>query len=394
MGSNLLELHGVSATSDSLFESVCLQLQVLSSSEIAKWDLSDPRLTVSQLFRSRGRAGDLALSTTILSKEQVGDFEVVGVLSEWLCMTIEIFLENGNRRTYPSSAAGRPTLRVYRYERAGFPYYDSIIRTSACTCPPHVVQGVPIVSHELRLGVWNLSGAANMEKRLIIDEIVSQQQIDIVCIQESHLYAQSIETSHYHWVLGPQTSNRASRGCGFLISKRLRFRYSFKSYSVNICHLEVAFSSDAPPFYIICVHKHSEGAARSALETGQLTSIIRELRAKGEIILVGDFNAHLGQDLYNAEQRVVGKILCHSVSNTNGHSIFDMCEQLELRALTTIHHYSTRFTWYRPNGKSQIDHVFKPESSLYKIGSLRGRWTRYSDHKLITFILRMTLPRE
>lgn len=130
------------------------------------------------------------------------------------------------------------------------------------------------------------------------------------------MYAQSIETSHYHWKLGPQTSGRASRGCGFLISKRLKFHYSFKSYSINICHLEVIFTSDAPPLYIICVHKYSEGAPRSALETGQLASIVRELKTKDEIILVGDFNAHLGKDLFNAEQRVIGKILCHPLSNT------------------------------------------------------------------------------
>lgn len=75
-----------------------------------------------------------------------------------------------------STVAGRPVLRIYHYERAGSPCYDSILR--ATSSPSNIVQEVPNVSHELRLGVWNLFGAASAEKRMIIDEMVTQQKSD------------------------------------------------------------------------------------------------------------------------------------------------------------------------------------------------------------------------
>lgn len=385
VGVNLLELHGVPGNCDSLLKSILHQLQMLRSDLIEEVSFSELRLKVIQLLQGRGRPGDLALSAGTSTTDQIGGYEVINIISQWLHVNIEIFQESGNRRTYPSTLSGRPTLRIYQYEHQNLQFYDSILKVSQC---PFNNEN-HLVKHELRIGVWNLSGAANVEKRMVIDELVYQQQSDIVCIQESHLYAQSAETSHYFWRLGPQTNNRASRGCGYLVSKHLKYLVSFKAYSTNICHLAVTFAKDIPVLYIICVHKHSEGTPRSALETGQLTSIVRDLKSKGEIVLVGDFNSHVGRDLLSADQNVIGEILHHQLSNVNGRSLYSMCDQLELQILTTKLHSSTKCTWFRANGKSQIDHVIKPASSLYKISNLRGRWTKHSDHKLMTFILEM-----
>lgn len=300
-------------------------------------------------------------------------------------MTIEIFLDSGNRRIYPSSVYGRPILRFYQYHHEGHTYYDSILHTTTLspTNPP-ANRTAPL---KLRLGVWNLSGAASVTKRMVIDKIVHQQHADIVCIQESHLLAQSVESSHYYWRLGPQTPTRASRGCGFLFSKRLPHHTLLTIHSVNICQLDLTSAGGNLMFTIVCVHRQSEGSVRGPMEMGLLTSLMRSLmqKAEGSVILVGDLNSHLGLDLFHPGQQIIGQILHHPTSNTNGHSLYDMCAQLELRVLTTLSHTSTRCTWFRTSGSSQLDHVIQPAHAAYEVSLLRGCWTKYSDHKLITF---------
>lgn len=241
----------------------------------------------------------------------------------------------------------------------------------------------------LRLGTWNVSGALGLEKRMMIDHIATHRQLDILCIQESHLHAQETTSTHFDWLLGPLPllQNRPSRGCGFLVRKRFPYPVQFKSYSSNICRLTVSLSASRR-LNILCIHKLSEGDPRSSLETGRILSITRALLLQGEVILCGDMNSHFGQDLLGEiDSGLLGPFLYHAISNSNGRDLYAVCEQLNLRIETTRRHPSTRSTWYRSTGRSQIDHVMIPISSEHILTELRGRWAACSDHKIITFNL-------
>lgn len=393
MGSYRLQLYDIPRTGDSLLLSVLHQIQLFKND---KTDLADQvpqlRLQVCDLLRQRGEIGDAEHSVNFLSESCVGGFPEISVLSKWLMATIEVYFEDGNRRTYPSLHPNRPVLQIYQYQINSQPYYDSITEKILISTPePESPQVHPRIK-SLCLGTWNVLGATSIEKRLLIDELIHQHQIDILCLQESHLYAQSLETSRYKWLLGPQPTTRASRGCGFMIRKQLDLAYKFRVHTNNICHLELTFINEAQKLYIICVHKYSEGDIRSTLETSQLTSIIRSLMLQGEVILCGDLNSHFGKDIHG-HQNIVGPVLCHKKTNNNGQELFALCEELNLRILTTIFHSSTECTWYRSGSKSQLDHVITPGNAHYHITKLHGHWTKYSDHKLLVLSLHMPSPR-
>lgn len=392
VGSYRLQLFDIPRTGNCLLLSVLHQVQLSKNddAELAHNQLPQLRLLVCDLLTQRGDTGDAEQSANFLSENCVGGYPVIGVLSKLLEATIEVYLEDGNRRTYPSFRPDRPVIRIYKYHINSQPYYDSItglINISASESP----QVRPRITN-LCLGTWNVLGSTSIEKRLIIDELIHQQHLDILCVQESHLFAQNLETPHYRWLLGPQVITRASRGCGFLINKQLDLAYNFKVHTNNICHLEITFTAEAPKLFIICIHKYSEGDIRSTIETGHLTSIVRDLMLQGDVIICGDLNSHLGKDLLDGEQNILGPILCHDTTNMNGQQLFEMCDQLNLRVPTTFLHGSTRCTWYRSSGKSQLDHIIIPLNANYHITNLHGHWTKYSDHKLLVLTLHMPLP--
>lgn len=381
MGNFRITLLGLPRSGDCLLASVLCQMQqvegITPNIEQVYTQVSFLRSIVCRILHDRSRACDEEMAREFCRPDCIGDYEVVNILCHWLDVNIEIFKDDGNKRIYPAVHSGRPVLRVHRFQHDSHVYYDSV-----CSFIAHRLE-------ILKLGSWNLSGATSIEKRMVIDELISHHQLDILCVQETHLYAQSLSTARYDWKLGPQTQSRASRGCGFIVSKSFQHKVEFESYSSNICQLTVTFGTNTKLF-ILCVHKMSEGDGRSSLETGRILSIMRNLISKGEVVLCGDMNSHIGKDMCSSiEPSILGEFLYHPESNSNGRDLYGMCEQLNLRVDTSMHHYSTRCTWYRSSGRSQIDHVITPIASKYTLASLRGRWTKYSDHKLITFQLRL-----
>jgi hypothetical protein len=123
----------------------------------------------------------------------------------------------------------------------------------------------------LNLCSWNVRGAGDDIKRIMIDAELMRKKISIASIQESHLRAKFLSSTSYYWILGPQPLNqtRASRGVGFLIRHELRqFVISVSFPTVNIGILTFKLPLMPQPFHLVNIHKCSEGDARGAIETG------------------------------------------------------------------------------------------------------------------------------
>lgn len=383
VGDFRLDLFGLPPSNDSLLLSILQQLAPVNplppTLESLTHQVPHFQVSVSNFLRQLDRPIE---ANHFSSANFVGSLRDIGPICQYLNVNIEVFMDDAHRRTYPAACINPPTLRIYQYYLGLNYYFDGLVD----------YRSSPL--KQLRIGTWNLLGATSLEKRLIVDEFSRQHQLDVLCIQESHLYTQLLETPRYKWMLGPQQPGRASRGCGFLINKQLDIAPEFKIYSANLCHLALTLPKVSKVHFILCVHRLSEGNPGSSIEAGHLLSIIRNLMTIGEVLVCGDFNSHLGKELLQSEQTSIGPILCHQVSNSNGNILFDLCQQLDLHVSTTSHHHSTLTTWYRSSGVSQIDHVIVPTLASYQIKNLRGHWTRYSDHKLLVFVMLMPLSGE
>lgn len=87
----------------------------------------------------------------------------------------------------------------------------------------------------LRLATWNVNGIISEEKRLLVEQLAWRHNLDIVCVQETHLSSTRLRSPHFTWILGPQ-----SRGCGFRLSKQLDCSPRLYVLSLNIFHLHVS----------------------------------------------------------------------------------------------------------------------------------------------------------
>lgn len=351
------------------------------------------RLKLSQILVNEARASHddsrswrYIWSQSILSESIIGNVDVLRAFGRSRGIGVNLYFPDGHRILLPPEPGCVSVYSLY-YQA---PYFDSVLRvlpvSFASVAPDPTSRG-------LKMATWNLRGALNLEKRLAVDDLAKRFQLDVLCVQETHLTASVLETPNYEWLLGSQVTGRASRGCGFLISKGFPFAVEFRSYSVNICQLKIKYSSSSS-IILVCVHRLSNGHPRSSIEAGELNGVLRALPL-GSVLLCGDFNAHIGKDsVKNDEElfQLVGPNLLHELNNANGDCLLVTSALFELQILTTIRHRSTVRTWYQNGVHSQIDHVLKQRNSDYFLSSLRGYWSKLSDHKLIYFRVSFPVP--
>lgn len=102
-------------------------------------------------------------------------------------------------------------------------------------------------------------------------------------------------------------------------------------------------------------------------------------------IIMGDFNAKLGQDNSNL-QAIMGRHSLHAESNGNGNRLMDFCSahQLFVGGTRFPHKDIHKYTWQSPDGvtRNQIDHILISRrflSSLRDVKTVRDA-DIYSDH--------------
>lgn len=109
------------------------------------------------------------------------------------------------------------------------------------------------------------------------------------------------------------------------------------------------------------------------------------------ILVCGDFNCHLGTDKVNADDGLTGQFVYHAETNENGTLLFNIMRQYQLAACTTMFDSSTLVTRHQGQYSSQLDHFLLSKEDLGSVTQLKGKWCGFSDHKLLTLRLRMTV---
>lgn len=304
------------------------------------------------------------MAAEVFNGVNTNHMEIIQLLHANTGLNFHLFMPEGER--FYQESDGPVITLFYRP-----PYFDGIVQVTSL--------------NQIVMGTWNLRGALDPEKQLMIDEYASQREIAVLCLQETHLSMATLETTNYIWHLGPQSNGRASRGCGFLVHKKFPFPVKLGVSSLNICYLDITFRRRVKCFRLFCVHRVSEGNRLSSVETGELIGVIRDVPDDQQYLICGDFNAHVSRaEHLPAVDDSVGPYLLHDATNSNGRDLLYLLELFDLKLMTSIHHHSTIVTRYGAGVRSQIDHILMPPSNVFTLESVRGFWTKLSDHKLIT----------
>lgn len=209
------------------------------------------------------------LIDSILDSQTIGGIEVIRALHRRFGWGFEVYRDQEGLFTLVPSTPDHPVLKLYHAP----PFFDSIVeivRSSETASINSTSQPQHLIAPSFKIGTYNLRGVADTTLQLMLDDLFTKLNFDIICVQETHLRTHRFETKGFAWVLGRQTFNRASRGVGFLIRKSLLpLCFSFQFPTINIGEMSIKDPRQlCQSLVIVCVHKLSDGDSASSRETG------------------------------------------------------------------------------------------------------------------------------
>lgn len=238
----------------------------------------------------------------------------------------------------------------------------------------------------LHIGSWNVRGANQDHKREAIDNFLYANSYDVVCLQETKFEASDCQTRHYKWICGKGKNNRTYRGLAILVHiDRLSIIQEVRSISHNImmCNMNL----EGKNILLLNVHLPD---VRGNPEEFQLLHQFTRRHSTKEIIIIGDFNAHVGKkDLTSLDRRCIGPNLYHDVCNDNGEELKNLIQAGTFCLKNTWNHNrSFNYTWSNGVSRSQIDHMLCNSADI-KFQCMYASWveTVPTDHKILSAII-------
>lgn len=233
----------------------------------------------------------------------------------------------------------------------------------------------------LRIASLNVRGCIREEKRIEIDELMTVHSIDVAALQEVNVLGQLIETRNYKWTSSLNRPNK-SRGLAFMIRKNSDVTLGeVRIISGSIISAELVVDKIGK-IILVNVHSPNKSVGNFLSDVG---SLIGKDHIRNKLLLLGDFNAQIGREDVDEEDRdVVGDKLGFERSNDNGEEFKMFLKIHKLINISSKVGENTNVTWKSGIKESQIDHVLISKDSALRVRFIRGFWPNIkTDHKLL-----------
>jgi len=221
--------------------------------------------------------------------------------------------------------------------------------------------------------------------------------IDIIGVQEHRLITSTptdeLWSDDKNWVMiYSSASNMRQGGVGLLMSKEIhKCLQSIESISDRI--LTATFYGN-PQLTVTTTYAPTECASSADKDRfyESLSDHLDKVKRHNIHVIVGDFNARIGQDSHAMHPAVIGRHCFHEETNSNGERLVNLCEEFKLRPaqMRFPQPRSRLWTWTHPSGSThQLDHIL-----------INGKWVNSlrncraynsveldSDHRIISILL-------
>lgn len=209
---------------------------------------------------------------------------------------------------------------------------------------------------------------------------------DILGISEMRREGENIH-EYQDYILFNKGEKGSKRGVGFLIKMSLKKQIqSIFGISDRIAVLNINLSNYTKTWTIIQAYAPTEQAAESEIESfyADLAKAIRNY-TNNHIILMGDFNAQIGEKQYE-EEYVLGK---HGLGkrSPNGQRLVEFLLEHNLTLLNSVFKKNTKnkWTWISPDGryKNEIDYITSNFPKAFSNTSVISKLNFNTDHRMV-----------
>ena len=184
-------------------------------------------------------------------------------------------------------------------------------------------------------------------------------------------------------------------GVGFLIHRKHKERIlEFKGYSERLAVLKLKGKYKN----ITLIQAYAPTTSHDIIEVEEfyknLQNIINTNNKKNELLILGDFNAKIG-NLHLTYPNVIGPHSLSTGHNERGKMLLDFCCQNQMFITNTNFKHRRKYTWISPDGqtRNQIDFILIKKSSLKKVQDSGTISTPdISDHKMVRCKIKFSFP--
>ena len=238
----------------------------------------------------------------------------------------------------------------------------------------------------MNFGTWNVKGISTKQKEILAE--IRRYQMDIVAITETKKKGNGSEVveEYIHLYSGVDKACRAKAGVSVFINKK--FKTSIKDWvPINERILRVDMELKGYDIVIVAVYAPSNDERASVKDEhdNALNQVLSSIASRKEVILLGDFNAHVGS---RRGDKVVGPFGVADI-NDNGERLVDMCYQHALQIKNGFFNHKDihRFTWTQQTmqQKSIIDFVISSQTSKLRYTDVKVQRGAecHTDHYLV-----------
>ena len=217
---------------------------------------------------------------------------------------------------------------------------------------------------------------------------------DIIAVQEHRMITSlDIDTiksddGEFTFIFATATKQKVG-GVGILIRKRHSSSY-LTSEKVSDRIIKAYFAGN-PMVTIIAAYAPTETATVDDKEDfySDLLKAIESEPPHNVIIVLGDFNARIGDDSHKINPQIIGRNNYHDKTNDNGKRLVSICQQTNLRQVQSRFPQPSRkqWTWKHPRGsKAQLDHILVNAKWVRSITNCRvyNSIELDSDHRIVS----------
>ena len=236
----------------------------------------------------------------------------------------------------------------------------------------------------IRIASLNVNGLRDSNKRMGLLHWVSHYELDILCLQETHILSSDEGT---RWFSSHGFSSISSRGsnhsCGtvILFRSRLSLTSSFSDSNGRLVSCE--FSYHDSKFRVVAIYAPNSNPARNTF----FDYVISVVDPHVPTFVCGDFNAVSDRSL---DRRGPAPLDTSRDSSLALSGLFKQCCVIDIWRY--LHPTTSAFTWFKPDGSilSRIDLICVPFSWISSISSCEIVPCPFSDHSLV--LLNSSIP--